>query len=140
MDNPSRVDGRPSKYKSEYCEQIIECMSRGYSYAAFAAQIDVCRDTLNEWASVHQDFSAAKKIANDKRILWWENIAREKASGKQEKGSDAITIFMLKNAAPDLYNDRQQAPTQSKDDASTILNTCSPETLSAIARDIQSKK
>lgn len=132
--------GRPTDYRPEYCDEIIQCMTDGVSYASFAARIGVCRDTLNEWASVHPEFSVAKKIANDRRVAWWEKMAHDKVKGYVQPGSDAITIFMLKNAAPDLYNDRQSAPAAPKDDASTILNSCKPETLSAIARDIQAAK
>lgn len=131
--------GQPTKYKPEYCQTLIELMSQGYSYASVAAELNTCRDTLHEWSRIHPEFSDAKKEGNDKRIQWWEKHARLKMIG-ESKGSDAICIFMLKNAAPDLYNDRQNAQKEPTDDASKILNNCSPETLSAIGRDIQSSK
>lgn len=77
--------GRPTKYKPEYCEEIIryfsqECIKeivevvegKNWSketvryepiffptFELFAAKIGVDDDTLVEWSKVHKDFSAA---------------------------------------------------------------------------------
>lgn len=58
--------GAPSKYKPEYCSQLIEFMgdeARPMPYEAFAHVIGVDRDTLYEWEKVHKEFSDAKKKA-----------------------------------------------------------------------------
>lgn len=52
-----------SKYKPEYCEQIIEHMRNGDSAISFAKSIDVCMDTITEWKNKHSEFSAAYKKA-----------------------------------------------------------------------------
>lgn len=69
--------GRPTKYKPEYCEALIEHMSQGLSFEAFSAVIDVNQDTLHEWAKVHSRFSEAKKQAFSKCRLFWEKIGIE---------------------------------------------------------------
>lgn len=53
------------------------------------------------------------------------------------KGSDAVVIFMLKNAAPDEYGEKQTL--EVKGDTLSILGSLTPETRNAIARDLQSK-
>lgn len=98
--------GRPTDYKPEYCQTMIDLMSQGYSYAAVAAELNVCRDTLDDWAARNPEFLRAKRDGNDKRITWWERHARAKMTG-ESKASDTVLIFMLKNAAKDLYGDQQ---------------------------------
>lgn len=72
-----KVLGRPTKYKEEYCEQLIEHMSEGLSFESFGAVIDVNSDTLHEWVKVHPVFSDAKKMAFTKCRLFWEKIGIE---------------------------------------------------------------
>ena len=84
--------GRPTKYKPEYCQQIIEYFSvdatreietaytnrKGEEWSKtelaanmlmflsnFASKIGVCRDTLVEWCKVHPEFSAAYMRAKE---------------------------------------------------------------------------
>jgi len=84
---------RPTKYKKEYCEEIIEFFSKppffereieyrnkdGDVYktefkreanslpfiSAFARKIGVCRDTINEWTKKHKEFSDSLKKAKE---------------------------------------------------------------------------
>jgi len=71
--------GRPTKYKPEYCKKIIEFFSKqpirfidGKPYAnelpfltAFAREIDVDIDTMEEWTKKHVEFSGAYKRAKE---------------------------------------------------------------------------
>ena len=68
------VFGRPTKYKPEYCQKLIDFMEQGYSYEAFAGSISVVVDTLREWEKVHEDFSAAKGIAFHKSRLYFDRM------------------------------------------------------------------
>lgn len=64
--------GRPSSYKPEYCQALIDHMSQGLSFDTFGATIGVSRDVIYKWCNVHEEFFQAKKIAMDKCQLWWE--------------------------------------------------------------------
>ena len=66
--------GRPSKYKPEYCQMLIDHMGSGLSYESFAAVIKVNRDTIYAWEKEYPDFSDAKKIAWDQNLLFWEKL------------------------------------------------------------------
>jgi len=68
--------GRPTKYKEEYCQKLIDHMAEGYSFDSFAGIVDVNIDTLYEWAKVHEEFSDAKSIGSAKSMAWWEKIGR----------------------------------------------------------------
>lgn len=69
--------GRPTLYKPEYCQMLIDHMANGDSLTDFAALIDVHIDTIYEWAKVYSDFSEAKKRAFAKCQSWWEKQGKE---------------------------------------------------------------
>ncbi len=110
--------GRPSKYKEEYCEQIIEYFNvklvdvltvesvdkRGKKVTAsevvasdlplfqgFAHEIDVHVDTLHEWKKAHASFSEAYKKAQQ---LQHRHLI---TNGLQGRFSTAFSIFTAKN-------------------------------------------
>ena len=68
--------GRPTKYKEEYCEMLIEHMAEGYSFESFGGIIEVDESTLYEWAKNHQEFSHSKNIGTQKSMVWWEKVGR----------------------------------------------------------------
>jgi Helix-turn-helix domain of resolvase len=78
MTNPV---GCPSKYKAEYCEQVIELGRQGKSPAQIAAALDVARMTLYLWADAHPEFMAAFTRAKDLAQAWFE-----------DKGQDGLFI------------------------------------------------
>jgi hypothetical protein len=67
--------GAPSKYKPEYCEELIEYFnvppyigdesSDFRSLSGFAIKIGVSRDTLLEWSKVHPEFEEPYKRVKD---------------------------------------------------------------------------
>ncbi|MEE8234088.1 MAG: hypothetical protein V3R41_05360, partial [Gammaproteobacteria bacterium] len=85
--------------KEEYCQMLIEHMSKGLSFESFAAITDTCRDTIYEWVKVHKEFSDAKRGAFAKSQLFWEEIGIEGLfNGKNKKSlNSAVWIFNMKN-------------------------------------------
>jgi hypothetical protein len=69
--------GRPSLYNdktaSHYCRLVIELGRKGFSKTQMASEIGVCRDTIEEWISVHPEFSDAISEAMTYSESWWEN-------------------------------------------------------------------
>lgn len=113
MDKPNPI-GRPSKYDPAYCAQIVEHMAEGASMTSFAAEIDVARSTLNEWAEHHPEFSEAINKAKAKCAAWWERLGREGASGSKEV-NPTLVIFGLKNMSADDWRDKQEIDHRSPD-------------------------
>lgn len=72
-----RGRGRPTKYDPSFCEEIVGYGRMGFSKAEMANAFDVIRETLDEWAKVHPDFSDALDRATEYSLAWWENKARE---------------------------------------------------------------
>lgn len=100
--------GRPTKYKPEYCERVIEAGREGYSLTAFAAMIEVDRDTITEWCSVHPEFSLAVKHHKAHRARMWEDRLAKVADRGGAPGQATAIIFGLKNVAPEEWRDRTE--------------------------------
>lgn len=71
-----RPVGRPSKYKPEYCDEVIEMAKLGKGWASYAAKFEIDRTTLYDWAEQHEEFSTALKRAKIYEQEWWENVAQ----------------------------------------------------------------
>lgn len=72
-----RPVGRPSKYKPEYCERVVELAKEGKGWADYAAEFDVDRVSLYDWAAAHDEFSTALSRAKVFEQQWWEAAARQ---------------------------------------------------------------
>ncbi len=69
--------GRPSKYRPEYCERVIELGKEGASVVEMAVEIGVARSTLEgEWPLNHPEFSEALAHARECSQMWWEKAGR----------------------------------------------------------------
>lgn len=100
--------GRPSKYKPEYCDMLIEHMHAGFSYEAFAGSIGVCWDTLYEWEKVHPEFSEAKRYGIAKGMMTWEQIGMDGCTGKIQGFNASTWIFNMKNRFRSHWKDRTE--------------------------------
>jgi hypothetical protein len=100
--------GRPSLYRPEYVEQVVEFCAQGFSLTGFAGEIGVSRDTISEWARAHPEFSVAVSRAKARRALWWEKQAINVALDGGSSSRATMVIFGLKNHAPDDYRDKTE--------------------------------
>jgi hypothetical protein len=89
--------GRPSLYRPEYCQAVLDDMAAGYSLMAFGGLIGVDRSTLLEWARVHQDFSLAVSRGKALQLRKWETDAHRVAQKGGGPGTATIIMFGLKN-------------------------------------------
>lgn len=67
---------RPTSYLPEYCEQVIEWGAQGKSITWMAAELDVSRECIYEWARMHEEFSDALMRARVKAQRWWEDAGQ----------------------------------------------------------------
>lgn len=96
---PDYKTGRPTLYRPEYCDMVIEHMGKGHSLTAFAGLIRVNVDTIYEWQARRPDFSEAVTIGRAARV----NALEHRAFNVKNGGEAAIAIFALKNADPNEY-------------------------------------
>lgn len=64
--------GRPSGYKPEYCDRVIEMGRLGYTKAMMARDLDVARMTLDNWAAANPEFLDAMTRARDLALAFME--------------------------------------------------------------------
>ena len=87
--------GRPTNYKPEYCDKIIEIMAQGYSLEAASAKLDIPHRCIYDWQAKHLDFSQAIHEGRIKALAWWEERAMNTASGSP--GNSQIISLGLRN-------------------------------------------
>lgn len=92
---PKKI-GRPSKYKPEFDEQLINHMASGYSFESFGSIVKVCKDTLYEWEKTYPSFSYSKKRGTLASLYKWEQIGLDAAKGVYAKFNAASWIFTMK--------------------------------------------
>ena len=98
--------GRPTKYKEEYCDAIVEFMSKGHTAKAWCSEVDIVEDTLYEWVKVHPNFSESLKKARQACQKWYENLFRSAAVGKIENFNATAAIWLSKNVIK--WTDKQE--------------------------------
>lgn len=96
--------GKPTSYKTEYCQDIIEHFKTGKSYAAFAASINVHRGTLHDWEAKHPEFADAKSIGWEHYQAWWEAHGEEGIYNQTFMEPDGSKRSVSINAAVWIYN------------------------------------
>jgi hypothetical protein len=89
--------GRPTNYKPEYCQAIVEFMSQGFSATAFAASIGQSKSVIQTWANAHIDFMEAKKRAETACEAWWEDLGKRGSEGRVRGFNVGSWIFTMKN-------------------------------------------
>lgn len=115
------VFGRPTVFKNEYCQQLIDHMATGLSFEAFAGAISVTKDTLYDWCEKFPDFSYAKQTGTQKSRMFWEKLGVDHIINSTEtirEGKDqistskslnaAVWIFNMKNRFRDEWRDKQE--------------------------------
>jgi hypothetical protein len=113
--------GRPTLYKPEFCEQVIELGKQGKSITQIAAKLDVDKATVLRWKDEKEDFSTAMSRALTFSQEWWEDQAQVGLTDRNfnaaiwhksvvsrfredyaEKRDDAPQITIVTNSAVDV--------------------------------------
>lgn len=98
--------GRPTKYRAELCQTVIDLGNAGKSKVQIARTLGISRDTLNQWSKKYLEFSDSLKKARDLELAWWED-AGQAGMYLGQKGFNATTyIFIMKNRFREDYNDK----------------------------------
>lgn len=95
LNSPLKV-GRPSLYKEEYGQMLIDHLSKGGFVEGFSMKINVTVETLLDWTTKHAEFSESYKKARESQLEHFQKIGYGLATG-QVKGQVAAWCFMMKN-------------------------------------------
>lgn len=89
------TEGRPSKYKEKYNQEVIEYMGQGYSKEAFAGKIGVSSRAIFRWIKRYPKFRRSIKKAEAACQNFWEGLGIELVLAGQ--GNATAWIFNMKN-------------------------------------------
>lgn len=99
--------GRPTRYKKEFCDLLVEHMKSGLSFDTFGAEINCSTEILYEWCRLHPDFLHAKKVGQDFCRHFWEKLGRDEIINNNGRGlNSAVWVFNMKNRF--MWTDRQE--------------------------------
>ena len=107
--------GRPTKYKSEMCKQVIEFGKQGMSKCEIGVRLDISHDTFCRWQNENPEFSEAVKEAMHHSQAWWEEKGRQATFGGVEGFNATSYIFNMKNRFRDEWNDTVKTEVTGKD-------------------------
>lgn len=138
---------RPTKYKPEYSQKLIDHMKEGGSFESFGAIVHCTEETLNLWTTKHEAFKFAKELGKKYEMLYWEDLLKKGASGQlppirkkvtvidENKAIKQVTIidepgkfnatavvFALKNKFPKQWRDRQELEISSKESLDSLTD------------------
>jgi transposase len=111
--------GRPTKYDPAMCETVIKCGRDGKTLVGMADDLDINRETLNEWMKIHPEFSDAVKEGLQKSQAWWEDQGRIATFGGVDGFNATSYIFQMKNRFRADWNDTVKADLTSSDGSMT---------------------
>lgn len=98
--------GRPTDYRPEFCEQVVELGRQGKSPAQIAAALDVSRAVLYLWGDTYPEFLTAFTRARDLAQAWFEDRGQE---GLTMPGFNAsLWAKQVSARYPDDYTERQK--------------------------------
>lgn len=98
--------GRPTKYRPEFCETIIEIAEQGGWMCEMAEACDVHRNTFDLWVDAHPEFMEALMRAKQKAQAWFEKTGREALWA--DKFNSALWQKQMSARHPDEYTERRK--------------------------------
>ena len=70
-------EGRPTKYKPEYCELVKKLGKKGYTVAMMGSEVDVAKQTIYHWMKEHPKFLDAMREAVSNAQAYLEKIGMD---------------------------------------------------------------
>lgn len=96
----TRPVGRPTVYRNDFCELLIEHMSNGMSFESFAGhpKVRVARAQLYVWREKHKEFQDAFEKGQSGKEYYLEGIALQASlNPKTFPVNTGLLCFFLKN-------------------------------------------
>jgi hypothetical protein len=84
--------GRPTKFKSEYCEQVKKLALLGLTDTEMAEFFEVCEDTFHEWKKVYPEFSESSRAGKIRADAEIAHSLYDRAKGAQWVEQSAFKI------------------------------------------------
>lgn len=98
--------GRPTEYKPEFCELVVELGKKGYSEAQIAAEIGVTRKTLKNWEDQYPEFFYWNGLSKEHAQAWWESLAQNQMLAPTPGFSSGLWAKSMSARFRDDYTER----------------------------------
>jgi hypothetical protein len=130
---PKGPGGRPSLYRPEYCERVLEFGREGMSVVEMAAEIGVSRNSLEErWPEAHEEFREAFARARELSQAWWERQGRVGLTAERFN-AQVYSRSMAARFPKDWRESKEQRVTGADGGAVQIENGLTPELMQELA-------
>ena len=123
--------GRPSTYQEDFCDLVIEWGGQGKSLTWMAAQLDVSRDTIYEWARTHKEFSDAITRAKAKCQAFWEDMGQNGCGDPRFNGG--VWAKSMSARFPEEWRDNKGVELTGKNGGPVQVQALTDAALEAIA-------
>lgn len=124
--------GRPSDYREEYCQTVIEIGKNGGSVNSMAVACDVEKKNMLNWAIDHSEFRHALNKAKQLSQDWWEKMGQQNLITENGRSLNS-GVYNRSMAArfPDDWRDNSKHEIVGKDNSNLFpnLETMSEEQL-----------
>lgn len=85
---------RPSKYKAEYCDLLIQRAREGASLTEFCAEVGISRQTLHNWKDSHPEFLDAYIRAEVEGRAYWERWLRTEGITDSRINAPLVKLYL----------------------------------------------
>jgi hypothetical protein len=92
-----RPAGSHTKYRPEFCDEIVEAARNGISPNVWIMNKGFTFSALKWWTEHHPEFAQARAEANQVYAAWYEKFITDAAAGKVKKVSPTLAIWLGKN-------------------------------------------
>ncbi len=138
------IFGRPTEYRPEYCELLVDWMKQGNSFPTFGTSLTppVSDSVLYDWVHRYPDFLEAKKLGKVFEMQFLERLhLRCMATGE---GNPTAIVWAQKNRCRKYYKERvpkgsQQIQLSAKMDVKQLVANMTPEDMAQLITAIEAK-
>jgi hypothetical protein len=110
---PKRAVGRPTDYKPEYCQGVIEFGRKGKFHFEFANSIGKHVSVIYAWGTKHEEFQDALKEAKQLCEEYWLNTGRALIASSPKSHDSKPWWYIMNNLHG--WGDKQKIELTGKD-------------------------
>lgn len=109
--------GRPTDYREEYCEKLIEAMYEGKSVERFCRDIRIAKNTFYNWLKKYPELRDAFDLGRNDCEAYWEEWLVNRLESK-DVNSNLVKLLMTNRFG---WSDKQEHKVE-VDDTTNKLN------------------
>ena len=126
----------PSLYRPEFCEELVEHMSKGYSFTSFGAVCKAGLRTMQDWATRHPEFKdaigrgmAARCKYHEMLLLAAQIKKKILVDGREVVPDKTVCFFILKTGFFWEFGEieKHQIVDENGESATLVINMNNPE-------------